>query len=162
MPFFVFNISNHREQYSDFNIKFFNSEVEKDDFINSNLEKSEKVYFLKSETLLDIITNKTFETHENCATTDDVVDIYTQFIIEFGTDLIKKEFPNEDVGREFIHGVIKECDKIQNDMMEEVYETMDQQDYSNKKADWEISYDDETSKWDDETDGSWRIENDFG
>ncbi|HRE76238.1 MAG TPA: hypothetical protein PLL09_00290 [Flavobacterium sp.] len=162
MPFFVFNISNHHENYSDYHVKFFNTELEKDDFINSILEVGEKVYFQKSDTLLDIISRIAFDTFENTPTTHQVVDVYMQFIDKFGLNLVNTEFPNELVGVEFINNVIIEYEKISNYIMDQAHETMSQKEYVDQQSDWETSYDDETRKWDDETDGSWRTGNDFG
>lgn len=161
MPFYMFYIENLREEYVDFYVKHFYSDVEKDSFFKSHLKKGDKLSFLKSDTLLSVITHKNFEINQNCGTYEEILDIVVKFNEEFG-ELVNAEFPSETVDRDFINRVIEECDNIQSDIMFDAlgYDQKNNQPLHNN--DWSESSQDETQKWDNETDGSWREANDFG
>lgn len=161
MPFYMFNIENPKEGYVDFYLRHFHSEVEKDSFIKSCLKQGDKVSFLKSDTLLSIITHKNFEINQNSGTKEDILDIVREFKEEFG-ELVSTEFPNEKVNADFIQNVIEECDDILLEIMTEEFGHAKRNNPPLHHNDWSESSQDETQKWDNETDGSWREANDFG
>jgi hypothetical protein len=80
---------------------------------------------------------------------------------EFG-ELLNVEFPNETINSDFIDRVIQECHNMFLEDLEEAYGNESRNSHPIPYLDWERSCEDETQKWDDETNGSWRIENDFG
>ena len=165
MPFSVFRISNKKELYTDLYIKFFNDDIEKKEFLKSTLEKNDELIFLKSDTLINIVTAKVNDVKNEMARSEDVYLEYDELIREFGIELINKEFPNDVVDADFVEKVLEECDKIFEEMKEDYYENyarFESFDHFEGKSDWEISYDEETDKWDKETDGFWRIGDDIG
>lgn len=161
MPFFVFYIENLNQGRVNFNVKHFDSDVEREAFFKSNLKKGDKVSYLISKTLLDIISHKNYEINHNDGTHQDVVDVVVKFKEEFG-ELVSLEFPNEALDKDFINKVIEECDKMHSEIMFDCHNDVKKnyQPLHNNFRD--ESCQDEPEKWDSETNGSWRVGNDFG
>lgn len=161
MPFFVFYIENLGEGYVNFNVIHFDSNEEKDAFFKSNLKKGDKITYLKSDTLLDIISQKNYELNLNDGTYEDVLAVVDKFKEEFG-ELISLEFPAETLNRDFINRVIDECDNMHSEIMFDSLEDVKKNNHTLNSNGWEESCQDEPEKWDEETDGSWKVGNDFG
>lgn len=169
MSFYLVDSWTQDGVYNGKELIFFNSEIEKIEFSKKYYEKYwEKVFYFKPKSLKEVIayiyhTNDISYGISSNIVHKEIKEIFDEIVLNFGLDFINEKFPNEDMNNEFIDSIQILIDEMEGELMEEFNNhNLDCGSGDYGKTDWEISYDDETSKWDDETDNSWRIENDFG
>lgn len=172
MPFYVCISFNEKGEYSGREAMFFNNEAEKIDFSKEFYEKyGEDSSCILCNSLKEIIANVKFAI-DLCSwqiRNKEIVEIHDDIIRKFGLDFIHENFPTEEMNAEFVSSVEDECDRLGQEFMAEYYETEfdssgcpKEEKYYDDDNNSKESYDNELRRWDEETDGSWRIENDFG
>lgn len=171
MAFYLVPTNDKNNEYKLYKPYFFNSEKERIQFYKAYfIEHGDKLipnyYDTLREVIAAIFVQHHFGSHFSNVREREIVEIYNDLVLDFGLEFIKEKFPNEKMNDAFIKDVELTSEKMINDTISDFYENhakYDESDYRKEgHSDWEISYDDETSKWDDETGGSWRNDNDFG
>ncbi|MDP3434113.1 MAG: hypothetical protein Q8T04_14270 [Bacteroidota bacterium] len=160
MAIYKILIVNRKEKYSEWIFEDFKNEEEIILFKQANEIGGDKITICeKAEILCDILT-------QLCKWECSPVESYKIVYERFGEDLLMKEFPNERFDQELIERV----EKMIDDYNEENYKYYlehglddERSEYENYPENPEIEASlDEIRRWDEETDGSWRIANDFG
>ena len=158
MPFYLITGGNTRDGFF-YEVEYYNNEEELKVSIEDN-DISWKTKFEKIDTYFKFI-------YCHCDFDSDAELIIKETNEKYG-NLIINEFPNQiPNNQEGLNEFIEKIEVSQREMLEDGLEgwhqsEMNGNDYYEKRSDWQQSYDDETAKWDRETDGSWRNENDFG
>ena len=158
MPFYLITGGNKRNGFI-YDVEFYKNEQELKISINK-IYKGCKLKYSQIDTYFKFINC-------HCDFDSDAELIIKETNAKYG-DLLVKEFPNQiPISVDDLNTFIEKIKDSQSEMYEDALDAWHKSenegsDFNDKNSDWQQSYDDETSKWDRETGGSWRDENDFG
>jgi hypothetical protein len=158
MPFYMITGGNMRDGFFH-DVEFYRNEEELKKSIKE-IDKSFKPKFSPIDTYFKFICC-------HCDFDTDAKLIIKATNLKYA-DILINEFPNQlPMNEEEFNIFIEKIEEFQSQMYEDAMEAwhdseINGSNFNEKNSDWHQAYDDETSKWDRETGGSWRAENDFG
>ncbi len=154
MPFYIITGGNQADYWN--KIEYFNDSNDLNNYLKK-INKSEKPQYRKIETYENLIL-----VHCDFDTDDKVLLIIKYVELKFG-ELLNKEFENQIPRTESQQNTfLTRIEQLQNELWDEAMALNEEPDYNERKSGWEDLGESEMKKWDRETGGSWRIENDFG
>ena len=158
MPFYLITGGNMRDGFF-YEVEYYDNEDELKVSIEDN-DISWKTKFEKVDTYFKFI-------YCHCDFDSDAELVIKETNEKYG-NLIINEFPNQiPKNNDELNAFVNKINKNQREMYEDALDAWHESEINSfnsneNNSDWQQSYDDETSKWDRETGGSWRAENDFG
>lgn len=161
MAFYVGQYGNPRDGFDTIR-EYFDNDDEMSQFIAQRSNGPDRIYGLrKAKNLAELLYEWGYGYHgrispqsvEQVTTTN-----YNALVDRYGEDKIKEEFPGEGLGK----NLFEKIEELDDKQFDEVGDDLEDRDYSKleRRQNWEAAGDEEMRKMDEETGGSWRMEND--